>query len=144
MGRIVAFDYGQKRTGIAVTDPLRIIASALITVETPKLFDFIAEYLSKEKVDCFVVGFPVQYNNTVPSHSIPMIEKFIEKLKLSYPNIPVETEDEHFSSRQAMQAMIDGGLKKMQRRDKAMIDKVSASIILHNYLERNSKSNLKV
>jgi putative holliday junction resolvase len=144
VGRILAFDYGQKRTGLAVTDPLQIIASGLVTVETPNLFDFISGYLLKESVDCFVVGFPIQYNNSVISHSAPFIEKFIETLKKKFPNIPVEIEDEHFTSKQAMQAMIDGGLKKMQRRDKAMVDKVSASIILNNYLERKSKSNLKV
>jgi putative holliday junction resolvase len=143
VGRILAFDYGIKRTGIAVTDPLQIIASSLTTVETPKLFDFISNYLTNEQVECFVVGFPTQYDNTNLSHSVPYIKEFIENLKKKFPEIPVDTEDEHFSSIQAMQVMIDGGLKKMQRRNKGMIDKISASIILNNYLERKSKSDKK-
>ncbi len=143
MERILAFDYGIKRTGIAATDPMQIIASALTTIETPKIFDFIAEYLSKEKVECFVVGFPNLMGNNKPSHSVPYIHNFIESLKKKYPLIPVEIEDEHFSSKLAMKAMIEGGLKKMKRRDKSMIDKVSASIILSNFLERKSMSNKK-
>jgi putative holliday junction resolvase len=144
MGRILAFDYGKKRTGIAVTDPLQIIASALTTVETSGIFDFIAKYLANEKVECFVVGFPIPYENTNISHSSPLITEFIENLKKKFPETPVEIEDEHFSSKQAMRVMIDGGLKKMQRRDKSMVDKVSASIILNNYMERKSKSNRKI
>jgi len=143
VGRILAFDFGQKRTGIAVTDPLQIIASALTTVETNKIFDFISNYLANEKVECFVVGFPIPRENSSISHSVPYINDFIENLKKKYPEIPVEIEDEHFSSKQAMQVMIAGGLKKMQRRDKSMIDKVSVSIILNNYLERKPKSNKK-
>jgi putative holliday junction resolvase len=144
VGRILAFDYGKKRTGIAVTDPLQIIASALTTVETYKVFDFVSDYITNENVECFLVGFPVPYENTNTSHSTPYINEFIEKLKKKFPEIPVEIEDEHFSSKQAMQAMIDGGLKKMQRRDKAIIDKVSASIILNNYMERKLKSDKKI
>jgi len=143
VGRILAFDFGLKRTGIAVTDPLQIIASALTTVETNKIFDFISSYLTNEKVECFVVGFPIPRENSSISHSVPYISDFIEKLKKKYPEIPIEIEDEHFSSKQAMQVMIAGGLKKMQRRDKAMVDKVSASIILNNYLERKPKSDKK-
>jgi putative holliday junction resolvase len=144
VGRILAFDYGQKRTGIAVTDPLQIIASALTTVETKKLFDFISDYVSKEKVDCFVVGFPSLRVNTKPSDSVPYINDFIQTLKIKYPTVQIETEDEHFSSKQAVQVMIDGGLKKKQRMDKSMIDKVSASIILNNYLERKTLLNKKL
>jgi putative holliday junction resolvase len=143
VGRILAFDFGTKRTGIAVTDPLRIICSALDTVETPKVIDFVANYLLKEKVDIFVVGFPQQMGDVKISHSVPHILGFINELTKKFPDIPVETEDENYSSKQAMQLMIDGGLKKMQRRNKSVIDKVSASIILRNFLERNSKSDLK-
>lgn len=141
MGRILSFDYGRKRTGIAVTDPLQIIASALTTVETPKVFEFITNYLANEMVECFVVGFPTIYENTNISHSVPYINEFIENLKKKFPNIPVEIEDEHFSSKLAMQAMIDGGIRKKQRRDKSMLDKISATIILKNYLERKSILN---
>ncbi len=144
MGRILAFDYGKKRTGIAVTDPLQMIASALTTVETKNIYSFISEYIVEEKVDCFLVGFPTIENNSKPSDSIPYIKDFIENLKKKYPLIPIETEDEHFTSKEAFQIMIKGGLKKMQRRDKAIIDKVSASIILHNFLERKSMSNKKL
>ncbi len=136
MARILAFDYGKKRTGIAVSDPLQIIASGLTTVETKVLFKFIADYLKKEEVDCFVVGFPTQHDNSGPAHSLPLIEKFVERLKKEFPDIPVELEDEHFTSKIAVRTMIDGGLKKMKRRDKAMIDKVSASIILRSYMDR--------
>ncbi len=136
MGRILAFDYGKKRTGIAVTDPLQIIASGLTTVDTKTLFPFIADYLANEQVDCFVVGFPTQHENSAPAHSLPIIKAFIKKLKKEYPDIPVKLEDEHFTSQMAFQTMIDGGLKKMQRRNKAMIDKISASIILRSYMDR--------
>ena len=139
MGRILAFDYGKKRTGVAVTDPLQIIASGLTTVETQQIFKFISTYLQTEKVDCFVVGFPTQMENSKPSHSAPFIETFVKQLKKKYPDIPVDLEDEHYTSKLAVQAMIDGGLKKMQRRDKAMIDKVSASIILQSYMSRTNK-----
>jgi putative holliday junction resolvase len=139
VGRILAFDYGKKRTGIAVTDPLQIIASGLTTVNTQDIFSFIADYLKTEKVDCFVVGFPTQLDNSKPSHSAPLIKNFVKQLKKKFPDIPVELEDEHYTSKMAMQAMIDGGLKKMQRRDKAMVDKVSASIILQSYMSRTSK-----
>lgn len=139
MGRILAFDYGKKRTGIAVTDPLQIIASGLTTVDTNEVFSFITEYLKNEKVERFVVGFPTQYDNAKPSHSAPLIENFVKQLKKKFPDIPVAFEDEHYTSKMAMQAMIDGGLKKMQRRNKAMVDKVSASIILQSYMSRTNK-----
>lgn len=139
MGRILAFDYGKKRTGVAVTDPLQIIASGLTTVDTQLIFQFIKTYLQHEKVDCFVVGYPTPLENSAQSDSLPLINKFVEQLKKKYPKMPVELEDEHFTSKLAMQAMIDGGLKKMQRRDKAMVDKLSASIILQSYMERKNR-----
>lgn len=142
MSRILSFDYGKKRTGIAVTDPLQIIASGLTTVETKELFTFIADYLKNEKVECFVVGFPTQFENSAPSHSAPIIKKFVKQLSEKYPDIPIELEDEHFTSQLAVKVMIDGGMKKMQRRNKAMVDKISASIILRSYMDRKQNSNL--
>ena len=136
MGRILAFDFGKKRTGIAATDPLQIIASGLTTVNTNEVFSFLTNYLKSEQVECFVVGFPTQLENTKPSHSAPLIKNFVKQLKKKFPDIPVELEDENYTSKLAMQAMIDGGLKKMQRRDKAMVDKVSAAIILQSFMSR--------
>ncbi len=139
MARILAFDYGKKRTGIAVSDPLQIIASGLTTVETKDLFKFIADYITKEEVECFVVGFPTPHENSAVSHSLPIIKAFVKKIKKEYPNIPVELEDEHYTSQMAVRAMIDGGMKKMQRRNKAMVDKISASIILRSYMDRKQQ-----
>ncbi len=141
MARILAFDYGKKRTGLAVTDPLQIIASTLSTIETVHIFDYLTKYLEVEKVECFVVGYPMPMENTTPSHSLPLIKKFIEELKKKFPNMPIELEDEHFTSKLAVRAMIDGGVKKMKRRDKGLIDKVSASIILQSYMERKQNFN---
>jgi putative holliday junction resolvase len=139
MARILCFDYGIKRIGVAVTDPLQLIASALTTVDRDKIFDFIKEYIKYEEVECFVVGYPTPMENTSESHSKPHIDKFIAKLKEMFKGVPVELEDEHFSSKLAIRAMIDGGLKKKQRQNKATIDKVSASIILYNFLDRKKK-----
>jgi putative holliday junction resolvase len=141
VGRILAFDYGKKRTGLAVTDPLQIIASGLSTVETGNIFEYLAKYLEVEQVECFVVGYPMPMDNTKPSHSLSLIKKFIEDLKRKFPDMPVEVEDEHFTSKLAVRAMIDGGVKKMKRRDKGLIDKVSASIILQSYMERKQNLN---
>jgi len=141
VGRILAFDYGKKRTGLAVTDPLQIIASSLLTVETENLFEYLKKYLEVEQVDFFVVGYPMPMENTKPSHSLPLIKKFIEELKKKFPSIPIDIEDEHFTSKLAVRAMIDGGVKKMKRRDKSLIDKVSASIILQSYMERKQNFN---
>lgn len=133
MARIIAFDYGKKRTGIAVTDELQIIASGLTTVETSDIFSFLTKYLSDENVELFVVGLPKQMNN-LPSESEQLIQPFIKKLQSTFPNIPIVRVDERFSSKMAFQAMIDGGVKKQQRRNKALIDEVSATIILQSYL----------
>jgi putative holliday junction resolvase len=141
VGRILAFDFGKKRTGIAVTDPLKIISSGLTTVETNEIFNFIIKYLETEQVELFVVGYPVSMDNTRPSQSLPLIKKFIKDLKNKFPSIPVEIEDEHFTSKMAMRAMIEGGIKKMKRRDKGLIDKVSAAIILQSYMERKQNFN---
>ena len=136
MGRILAFDYGKKRTGIAVTDELQLIASGLTTVSSHELLDFLKKYMSEEKVVKFVIGEPRQMNNT-PSESEVFIVPFINRLKKVFPEIPIEREDERFTSRLAIRTMIDSGLKKKQRRDKALVDEISATIILQAYLNRN-------
>lgn len=135
MGRILALDFGKKRTGIAVTDPLQIIASGFDTVETKQLLTYLKDYISKEEVDIFVVGLPKQMNNQ-PSESEHLIQPFIKKLKNAFPNIPIEREDERFTSKLAFQSMIDSGMKKKQRQNKATIDKISATLILQSFLNR--------
>ena len=134
MGRILAIDYGKKRTGIAVTDPLKMIASRLTTVTSATVFDFLKTYLEKEDVETFVVGYPMTMNY-VPSEAVKYIDPFVKKLQKIYPEIPVELADERFTSKLAFQTMIDAGVKKQQRRDKALIDGVSATIILQSYLD---------
>lgn len=135
MGRILAIDFGKKRTGIAITDELKIIASGLTTVATGELLDFLKDYLSKEKVTLFLVGKPKQMNN-LDSKSEVLIKPFLKKLANAFPHIPIERVDERFTSKMAFQTMIDGGLKKKQRRDKGLIDEISATIILQSYLYR--------
>jgi putative Holliday junction resolvase len=135
MARIVALDFGQKRTGIAVTDELQIIASGLTTVDTNELLQFLTDYTSKENVELFIVGKPKQMNNE-DSQSEEYIVPFLEKLAKKFPNIPIKREDERFTSKMAFQTMIDGGLKKKQRRNKALVDEISATIILQSYLYR--------
>ncbi|GGD11010.1 Holliday junction resolvase RuvX [Hyunsoonleella pacifica] len=133
MGRILAIDYGKVRTGIAVTDELQIIASGLTTVATNELITFLKDYLSKENVELFLVGEPKQLDNT-PSESEVLILSFLKKLYKAFPKIPVERVDERFTSKIAFQTMIDSGLKKKQRRNKALVDEISATLILQNYL----------
>ena len=135
MARIIAFDYGTKRTGIAVTDALQIIASGLTTVNTKDVFTFLSNYLQEEKVEKFVVGKPVQMDNSV-SESEQFIVVFIEKLEIIFPKIPIVRVDERFTSKIALQSMIDGGLKKKHRQNKALIDEISATIILQSYLNQ--------
>ncbi len=134
MSRLLSIDYGKKRTGIAVSDPLQLIANGLTTVETPQLFDFLADYLQKEEVSCIVVGLPRQMNNEL-SENMKRIEPFVNRLRKIYPHIPVEYFDERFSSKMALQTMIDGGLKKKDRQNKALVDEISATIILQGYME---------
>ena len=138
MGRLLAIDYGRKRCGIAVTDPLQLIATGLKTVPTAELMDFLKQYAQKEQVDTFVVGHAKQMDAT-DSESMQYIRPFVEKLKKEFPQIPVEMVDERFTSKIAFQAMIDGGLKKKQRQDKALIDTVSATIILQSYMEQKQR-----
>jgi putative holliday junction resolvase len=133
LGRILAIDFGQKRTGIAVTDELQIIASGLTTVATEQLIPFLKNYCSKEKVDLFIVGKPKQLNNK-DSESEVFIKPFLEKLSKEIPTISIKRIDERFTSRIALQTMIAGGLKKKQRSNKALVDEISATIILQSYL----------
>lgn len=137
LGRILAVDYGKKRVGLAVTDPLKIIGSALATIPTHEVFNFLKDYLSKEKVEKLVVGLPKQMNNE-PSESMPLIQKFVEQFQKLYPELPVQMVDERFTSKLAVQTMVMGGVKKKDRQNKAMIDTVSATIILQSYLESES------
>ena len=134
MARLLSIDYGKKRTGIAVSDPLQIIANGLTTVETTRLYDFLADYLQKEEVSCIVVGLPRQMNNE-PSENMKRIEPFVNRLRKLYPDIPIEYFDERFSSKMAQQTMIDGGVKKKDRQNKALVDEISATIILQGYME---------
>jgi putative Holliday junction resolvase len=133
VGRIVALDYGTVRTGVAVTDPLKLIASGLTTVPTRELLYFLKTYLEKEEVDLFVIGEPKQMDNT-PSESEVFIQGFLVGLKASFPGIPVKRHDERFTSRMAKQSMITGGLGKKHRRNKALVDEISATLILQSYL----------
>ncbi len=133
MARILAIDFGMKRTGIAVTDELQIIASGLTTVYTKDLIRFLKDYTSKEKVELFLVGEPKQMDNTASESEI-LIKPFLIKLSEQFSNIPVIRIDERFTSKMAFQTMIDSGLKKQQRQNKALIDEISATLILQSYL----------
>lgn len=135
MGRILAIDYGLKRVGIAVTDPMKIIANSLTTVETSKILSFLSDYFAKEAVECIVVGLPKQMNNQ-PSESMKYVEKFVVDLHTRFPTMHVEYMDERFTSKIAVQAMVQGGVKKKDRQNKALIDSVSATIILQSFLEK--------
>jgi putative Holliday junction resolvase len=135
MGRIIAIDYGRKRTGIAVTDPLQMIANGLTTVQSSTTIDFLKQYFVKEKVDAIVVGHAKQMNNT-DSESMQYIKPFIKQLSKHFPEMPVYLVDERFTSKIAHQTLIDGGLKKKKRQDKALVDTISATIILQSYMEQ--------
>lgn len=135
MPRILAIDYGIKRTGIAVTDELQIIASGLTTVPSETLINFLQEYFKKEEVISVLIGDPKQMNGQ-PSESAPLVEAFVEKFKTQFPDMKVIRVDERFTSKIAFQTMIDSGLKKKQRQNKALIDEISATIMLRDYLSR--------
>lgn len=135
MGRILSIDYGRKRTGLAVTDPEQIIANRLTTVPTHTIWDFLKDYFSKEKVETVVVGYPKQMNNQA-SESVRFINPFLKRFQKVFPDVNLEIYDERFTSKMAFQTMIDGGLGKKKRQDKAMVDAISATIILQNYLEQ--------
>ena len=134
MSRILAIDYGRRRSGIAVTDVLQLIANGLATVPTHQLLQFILDYVQKEPVERILVGLPKQMNNEL-SENMKYIEPFVRSLKKKLPDIPVEYVDERFTSVLAHQAMREGGLKKKARQDKALVDEISATIILQSYLE---------
>ncbi|WP_159800261.1 Holliday junction resolvase RuvX [Flavobacterium sp. MK4S-17] len=133
--RILAIDYGLKRTGIAVTDEMQLIASGLTTVASETVLDFLSDYFKKERVGLVLLGEPKQMNNE-PSQSAELIEVFLQKFKDAFPDMQVERVDERFTSKMAFQAMIDIGLKKKQRQNKALIDEISATIMLQDYLSR--------
>src|SRR6478609_5559941 len=135
MARILSIDYGQKRTGIAVTDDFQIIASGLTTIPSAELISFLKTYFSKENVETVIIGEPKQMNG-LPSESTEIIEKFIVQFQTKFPTIKMERVDERFTSKMAFQTMIDSGLKKKQRQNKALIDEISATIMLQDYLNR--------
>ncbi len=137
MGRILGIDYGSKRIGLAVTDPLQIFASPLITVSPGDFDNYMKDFLKTNEVDAFVIGYPVQMNNQ-PSTSVVYINPFIKKLKRTYPEKHIYLADERFTSQMALRTMIDGGVKKKDRKDKSMVDKISASIILQSFLDNRS------
>ena len=135
MDRIIGIDYGSARTGLAVSDPLQIFASALETLPSAKIIEYLQKYADSETITTFVVGWPLNLNGE-PAQTAPEVEKFIEKLRKAFPGVPIELEDERFTSVLAHRAMIDGGMKASRRRDKKEVDKISAAIILQSYLDR--------
>ena len=135
MGRILAIDYGLRRTGLAVTDPLRIIATGLTTVESRELMNFLQDYFKRESVDQVIVGWPTNWDDT-PTDATPLVEKFLVKFAKSFPSLPVEKVDERFTSKMARTAMLEMGLKKKERRNKALVDEIAATILLQEYLQR--------
>jgi putative Holliday junction resolvase len=137
VARILALDYGTKRTGVAITDPFQLIASGLTTVATEDLWDFLEQYLGQEDVERIVVGEPRQMDNT-PSTVEGAIGKFLKELNKRYPQLPVSREDERFTSKMALRAMVEGGMKKKKRRQKETLDQISATLILQSYLSRKT------
>lgn len=135
MNRIIGIDFGRKRTGLAVSDPLMVFASALDTVHSANIIEYIQKYAQNETIIRFVVGYPMNLDNT-PSEAARDVDAFLNLLKKKFPDIPVTLEDERFTSVLAHRAMIDGGMKKMARREKEAVDKISAAIILQTYLDR--------
>ncbi len=133
MGRLIALDYGQKRTGIAETDDLKIIASGLTTIDTQDLFKFLVDYFAKHKVDAIILGEPKQLNGQDTHNSVP-VQALKEKLNSTFGHIPIKMVDERFTSKMAFQTMIDSGLSKKKRQNKALIDEISATIILQSYM----------
>jgi putative Holliday junction resolvase len=135
--RVLALDYGGKRTGIAVTDAMQIIANGLTTVDSATLIVFLKKYFAQEQVEKVIIGMPKTLQNN-DTHGTNLVVAFIEKFKIEFPEMPIETVDERFTSKMAFQTMIDSGLKKMDRRNKALVDEISATIILQGYLEGKS------
>ncbi|MBP3774999.1 MAG: Holliday junction resolvase RuvX [Bacteroidaceae bacterium] len=134
MGRILSIDYGKRRTGLAVTDPSRIIANGLCTIETPQLTKFLADYFQRETVDMVIIGMPTQPNGA-PSENAQRVLSFVRQFKNQFPQIPITEYDERFTSVLAHQTMLQSGISRMARRDKALVDEISATIILQSYME---------
>lgn len=134
MARILSIDYGKKRTGLAVTDPLQIIAGGLATVSTSELFGYLKAYIAQEPVERIVIGEPRQPNG-LPSENLQRVQQFVNRWKKAFPTVPIEYYDERFTSVLAHQAMIDGGLRRKARQNKALVDEISATIILQSYME---------
>lgn len=141
MARILAIDYGKKRVGLAVTDPGKIIATRLTTIDSNQIWSFLENYFLKEKIEAVVVGYPRQMNNEA-SEAVRYINPFLQKFQKIYPEIKLELADERFTSKLAFQAMIDGGIKKEKRKDKALVDGISATIILQDYLEKERNKRI--
>ena len=138
MPRILSIDYGKRRTGLAVTDPLQIIAGGLATVSTSELYDYLVAYVSREPVERIIIGKPIQPNG-LPSENLARVEQFVNRWRKHQPQLPIEYVDERYTSVLAHRAMIDGGLKKKARQDKALVDEISATIILQSYMESRRK-----
>ncbi|MFL5810076.1 MAG: Holliday junction resolvase RuvX [Flavisolibacter sp.] len=136
MPRILSIDYGGKRTGIAVTDPLKIIATGLTTIETPKLIKFLKDYFSKEQVELVIIGMPLNLDDSA-THITAAVKKFIAAFQKYFPSIPIREVDERYTSKLASQAMLQMGMKKKQRQDKSKLDEIAATIILQEYLQHN-------
>lgn len=133
MPRILSIDYGRKRTGLAVTDPLQIIATGLCTVETPKLMAFLKDYFAKETVELIIIGMPTNMDDT-DTHATPLVKKFINDLQKVFPGMPIKEVDERFTSKMASQAMLEMGLKKRQRQNKGLVDEIAATMLLQEHL----------
>lgn len=140
MARILALDYGKKRTGIAVTDPLQIIATALETVATDELIGYLKKYFASESVEKVVIGYPLNFDDS-PTHATPLVDKFIAKFSYVFPQLPIVTWDERLTSKMAAQTIAQLGLSKKQRENKALLDSISATIILQEYLEAHPTSS---
>ena len=135
MPRIISIDYGLKRTGLAVTDPLQIIATGLTTVESKQLISFLKDYFSREEVELIIIGEPKNWDDT-DTHATPLVEKCIKNLQKNFPAIPIKKVDERYTSKMAKDAMLEMGLKKSQRRNKKLVDEIAATILLQEYLQR--------
>ncbi|HOZ84236.1 MAG TPA: Holliday junction resolvase RuvX [Niabella sp.] len=136
MARLLSIDYGLKRTGIAVSDPFQIIASGLTTVDSKQLITFLKDYFKKESVEKIIIGMPKNWDES-DTHATPMVQKIIKELKKHFPQMPIETVDERYTSKMAKDAMLEMGLKKMQRRNKALVDEIAATIMLQEFMQRS-------
>ncbi|MCA6461279.1 MAG: Holliday junction resolvase RuvX [Chitinophagaceae bacterium] len=138
MGRILSIDFGGKRTGLAVTDPLQIIATALDTVDTHHLYEFLKKYVVAEQVEKIIIGYPLNLNDT-PTHATPLVDAAVKRLNKLFPQVPVEKVDERFSSRRASEAMLEMGMKKKDRRQKGNTDQIAATLLLQEYLNARTQ-----